>query len=372
VASPYAAYLEQNDAGEFQWDLQKLGRYQHQEGLVSLGVRVRFRLIEAERRLEADLIESELGASEPGDANWELAKKLALCAVTTHVSLVRHYNWVHLAAGGPFAIATRNRLNANHPLRRLLWPHMFSTQLSNQITTKGQMVKGGDFDSIFSFTHAGMCQLFEETYGDYNIGILDPGADAARRGTKNAGFDTPALENREAHFDVMLAHALRYLQLYYGSNDELANDGEYLNWVDELNRLVPNGAHGLLGEEITLLGAARLMAAFMYLGAVEHEILGTGLWNYQMWNQVQPVRIYKNGQRVPIDVYQRLVNANFNLNVSRTQLLEDFSYLALDDKGKEEFIRFRQELLDLQASLDKEPFAYWKMYPNILEANINA
>ena len=372
VASPYAAYLEKCGDGEYQWDFQNLAKYQHHEGLVSLGVRVRFRVIQPEHRLDAYLIESELGTFKPGDANWGLAQKLALCSMTTHASLVRHFNWTHLAAGSAFAIATRNCLNSNHHLRRLLWPHMFATHFSNHITVIGQMVKGGDFDSIFSFTHEGMCKLFEETYEDFDIGILDPGADAERRGTKNAGFDTPALENREAHFDVMHAHALRYLQLYYDSDECLAKDLEFVEWVDALEKLVPNGIRKLLGEKISILGAARLIAGFIYLGAVEHEIVGTGLWNYQMWNQVQPVRIYKNGRQVPLDVYQRLVNANLNLNISRTQLLQDFSYLGLDHKGKDEFRRFRQELLDLQSNLDKMPFAYWKIYPSILEANINA
>ena len=32
------------------------------------------------------------------------------------------------------------------------------------------------------------------------------------------------------------------------------------------------------------------MAAFIYMGTVEHELLGTGLWNYQMWTHVQPVK----------------------------------------------------------------------------------
>ena len=51
-----------------------------------------------------------------------IAQHLALCAATTHLSLVRHFNWVHLcvrAARWPFA--TRNRsAGACTSLRRLL------------------------------------------------------------------------------------------------------------------------------------------------------------------------------------------------------------------------------------------------------------
>jgi hypothetical protein len=301
-----------------------------------------------------------------------MAQKLVLCAVTTHVSLVRHFNWVHLAAGGPLAIATRNSLPANHPLRRLLWPHMYGTQFSNELVTQGQMTLGGDFDSIFSFTQRGMCKLFEETYEDYDIAVLDPARYSQTRGLQDPGFDMPALANRTAHFEVMRAHALQYLSVYYASDAQLQQDTALAAWVGELDQLVPNGVRRLLEDDITIAGTARLIAAFIYMATVEHEILGTGLWNYQMWTHVQPVRLYRDRDREPKDVYQRLVNANFNLNVKRAQLMQDFSYLALDNRGADAFRQFKAALEALQARLEAEPFAYWKMYPNILEANINA
>lgn len=372
VAGPYACFVEKAPEGGYQWDFRKLDRYEHHEGLRSLGVRVLFRVDEPARRLQAAEIECELGVCKPGDANWETAEKIALCAATTLASLVRHFNWVHLAGGAPLAIATRNSLPANHPLRRLLWPHMFGTQYSNELITKGQMVKVGDFETTFSFTHNGMCKLMEETYNEYDITTLDPTLDAQRRGIKDAGFETPALDNRQANFDVMHAHALAYLRLYYSSDQQLSGDASVQSWVDELQRMIPGGVQKVLGSAITIESAARLIAAFIYLAAVEHEILGTGLWNYQMWTHIQPARVYKNGQREPLDVYQRLVNANFNLNVKRAQLLQDFSYLALDDQGAAAFRTFLSELRQLQTKLEQEPFAHWKIYPKNLEANINA
>lgn len=372
VASPYACYVERTSDNGYHWDLRLLDQYEHHKGLRSIGVRVWFRLNEAARRLEATQIDCELGICKPGDESWEQAQKIALCAATTHVSLVRHFNGVHLAAGGPFAIATRNSLPASHPLRRLLWPHMYGTQYSNQIVTKGQMVKGGDFETTFSFTHKGMCKLFADTYDQYDVTVLDPPRDAERRGITSGRFDTLALTNRLELFNVMLAHALRYMRMYYDSDEALRADENFQNWLAELDRLVPNGIRRLSGDVISIESAGRLIAAFIYMATVEHEILGTGLWNYQLWTNVQPVRIYRNGQRETVDVYQRLVNANFNLNVRRARLMQDFSYLALNRKGADAFRLFQYELQLLQSRMEQETFAHWKIYPNILEANINA
>ena len=372
VAGPYAGYLERTPDGDYQWDLRQLARYEHHDGLRSLGLRVLFRYNEPTSKLEAVRIDCELGSCQPTDLTWGPAKQLALCAVTNHVSLVRHFNWVHLAVGGPFALATRNCLDARHPLRRLLWPHMFGTQYSNQIVTKGQMAKGGDFETVFSFTHTGMCELFEDSYQAYDITVLDPERDAERRGLGCAGFDTPSLSNQRAIFDVLHAHAARYLALYYSSDQDLRSDASVVNWLTLLDRLIPNGIRVFRGDEITIAGTARLIAALSYLATVQHDVLGTGLWNYQMWSRVQPVRVYKNGRRTPVDVYQRLVNANFNLNVKRAALMQDFGYLALDAQAAAEFRTFQQELANLQTRLSQEPFAHWKVYPTMLEANINA
>jgi len=249
---------------------------------------------------------------------------------------------------------------------------MFGTQYSNQIVTRGQMAPGGDFETVFSFTHRGMCALFAETYEQFDITVFDPTRDAERRGLHEADFDTPALVNRQAQFDVMHRHVLRYLALYYASDAALANDAAIGRWVQTLDMLVPNGVRPIAGERLTMAGVARLCAALIYMATVEHEIVGTGMWCYQLWTHVQPVRMYEDDRREPLDVYQRLVNANFNLNVHRTQLLEDWSRLALDDQGAAAFRQFRSNLQALAAGLDRTPRAPWMISPSILEANINA
>jgi Lipoxygenase len=373
VAGPYFCYLRRRPEGGYEWDLRDLDNYEYHPGLRKLGVRVLFEVDSATRRLHAVSIEStELGRCTPADPTWEQAIQLALCAVTTHLSLVRHFNGIHLSMVSPFAIATRNVLPAKHCLRILLWPHVWGSHYSNELVTEVLMTKGGDFEDVFSFTHAGMCKLFTDTYNNYNIRAIDPVFDAADHGVRRDEIDLPALDNREAHWDVIHAHTRRYLDLYYPSDADLQNDMAVQAWADELNRLVPNGVEGVLGEKLRVEGLARLVADYIYAGTVEHEVLGTGLWNYQLWTHVQPIRIYQNGQRVPLDVYQRLVNYNFMLNVSRAPLLHDLSYMAGSDAAASAaFSTFLAELAALQVRLKAEEFAYWKMYPSILEVSVN-
>ena len=371
VAGPYSYYLQEAPDGRFEWDFRDLGRYQHHPGLRSLGVRVRFELAEDRQGVSAVEIDCELGVVTPADPSWDEAQRLALAAATTHLSVVRHFNWVHLATVAQSAVATRNCLPPAHRLRRLLWPHVWGSQYSNELVTEVMLMEGGDFESVFSFTHAGLCRLLEETHLDYDIAAFDPYADADRRGLSFAPFDQPSFENRRAHFDVMYTHARRYLHGCYPSDQDLRADGAVVAWVSDLGRRLPGGLGGVVGEELTVAGVARLAAILMHVGTVEHEVMGTGLWNYQVWAHVQPVRVHRDGRRDPLDTYQRLVNYNFMLNVRRAPLRQDLSYLAVDRVGASAFRAFQDDLDELQEAVAKEDHACWRMSPAILEVSVN-
>jgi hypothetical protein len=377
VRGPYACYTRRCADGGFEWDLQSLANFEHHPGLRRLGVRVLFEVDRTQRSLRATRIDSELGTAHFGDERWELASRLALCSVTTHLALVRHFNWLHLAGAAHSAIATRNQLPSNHPLMRLLWPYIYATAQSNHTVTRGQMLPGGDFEAIFSYSFAGMCALFDESHRAHDFGINDPAQDAQARQVLGQGFDTPTEHNLIALFDVMHAHARHYLALYYphaaqGAGTEgLHSDRAVLAWLDELNRLVPNGV-GMTSADLNLDGLARLAARIIYLVSAQHEIAGGFLWNYQVWTHRHPVRVYAGGQPEPLDVYQRLVEANFNLNVRRRALIDDFSSLALDPQGAAAMQRFCHQLEALQCTMDQSPWTAWTLYPRALKVNLNA
>ena len=382
VRGPYAAYTRKctDREGGWEWDLMSLADYEHHAGLRRLGVKVRFECVATQRTLRAVGIDCETGSFKPGDAGWELARELALCSVTTHMALVRHFNGVHLAGSAQLAVATRNCLPVEHPLLRLMWPYIYATQQSNDVVTRGQMLPGGDFEAVFSFTFAGMCRLFDESHRQLDFGMNDPQTDAVARGVLGQGFDTPTETNLAMLFGVMLDHAREYLGLYYphAAGDEgadrtvgLRSDAALCAWLDELNRLMPKGV-GVTRADVTFDSLARLLARCIYLVSVQHEIAGSFLWNYQLWPHRQPVRVYASGQRMPLDVYQRLVNADYNLNVHRRGLIDDFGYLALDGQGAASMQRFAQRMQALQQDMETKPWAVWKLYPRVLKVNINA
>jgi hypothetical protein len=376
VRGPFACYTRRpRKNAPWEWDLRMLDKYEHHPGLVNIGSRVLFREDSARRALQAYRIECALGKIEPNDPEWDQACKIALCAASTHLSLVRHFNWVHLAGGAQLAIATRNSLPTNHSLFRLLWPYIFGTLQSNDMVTRGQMAPGGDFETTFSFTFKGMCDLFDDTYKEYRHSVNDPVTDGNSRHVGGSGFQTPTQDNLEELFKVMHSFVCNYLEIYYPQNPNgtkaIRQDAEVMRWLDELNVRLPNGV-GVSRKDVTWDKLARMLAGQLYLVTVQHEILGSFMWNYQLWTHRQPARIYQDFRPEPLDVYQRLVNANYILNVHRRALIHNFNDLALDDRARAATSRFQSELLELQAKMDSHPRAVWRVYPRGLKVNINA
>lgn len=373
VRGPYACYTRRSAEGGFEWDFSALAAYGVHEGLLPVGATLHFEVDPVQRRLRPAWIATPGGGRvQPGERGWDRAVRVVLCAATTHLSLVRHFNHAHLAAGAHLAVATRNHLAPDHPLRRLLWPYVFATQQSNDMVTRGQMLRGGDFECTFSFTHDAMCRLFDDTHGEHRFTMNDPAVDARERGVLDAGFDTPTEDNLARLFEPMLEHAAEYLRLYWPDDAALAADGALRAWLDDLAQWVPNGV-GLRSATLDHAGLARLVARIIYLVSAQHEIVGGFLWNYQLWTHRQPVRVRCDGdEREPLDVYQRLLNANFNLNVRRRPLMDAFDSLAVDRAGADCLQRFQQRLEALQQAMEREPWAVWKLYPRALKVNINA
>ena len=73
-----------------------------------------------------------------------------------------------------------------------------------------------------------------------------------------------------------------------------------------------------------------------------------------------------------MDVYQRLVNANYNLNVHRRALMYDFSHFALDPVGKRPCRNSSPISPSCRHKWTSKPRAVWRLYPSALNVNINA
>jgi arachidonate 15-lipoxygenase len=371
VQSPYAVFLSRASDGILEMDFTTLGDFEHQQGLRSLGVLVRFSETDDGRLTATEIVSNEYGAVYSDDAGWQASHALAICAATTHMSLTRHFNYVHLVSGNHWELATRNNLPPDHPLYRLLWPHIFNSLFTNYAITAVQMLPDGDFVNMFSFTHDGLMRYYDAMYEAYDIRMTDPEADWERRGLEGSTFSAPSHENLCEMFDITFSHTNRYVNAYYESDGELREDAAVSAWLNDLDSLIPNGLNGALSGGLTREGLARIIAAYIYEGNTIHDLTGTSLWDYQLWVDRNPVRVYTDGRRLPVDVYQRLIVNNFALQIKRAPMLADYGQVALDGRGAALFTQFYEECQALQDRYDETDAGPWRMEPKNLEISMN-
>jgi arachidonate 15-lipoxygenase len=371
LAGPYYGYLTPAGDDRWQWDLRVMGQFEHRPDVYKIGSRVVFERDDANGAFRPVLIECELGEITPSDPRWGTARAIALCALTTHCGLVRHFNGVHLTFGSALAITARNALPADHPLLRLLWPHFYGTQYSNEMATLSQLDPAGDFAQVYSYTLKGLYDTFEQTYPTLRLSDYDPVAYIESSGLRAAGIASKGAADFEAMYAIFEDHARTYLSIYYASDAALAADAAVARWLAAFDDAIPNGLPAWT-KPLTIAALARLVAVLIHVVVVEHELRGSGLWNYQLWTHVHPIRVYRDGRREPLDLYQRLVNCNMTLNTKRAMLLQDFSHLALDERGAGAFRAFQRRLEALGRSFDDDPRQTWRLYPDTLTANMNA
>ena len=149
------------------------------------------------------------------------------------------------------------------------------------------------------------------------------------------------------------------------------------SWLGALDAAIPNGIGAVLADGISRAGLARLIGGYIFEGNTRHDLAGTTLWDYQLWADKNPTRVLRNGKSVGVDVYQRVVNNNFGLQLKRAELLNDYSYLATAQRGAAAFHQFFDECKTLQRKYDDElagldPGATtWCMQPKNLEISMN-
>src|SRR5205085_5147011 len=152
TGGPFAKLLERSKEGEpnpYFIDLRHMNVYPVREGLCRLGCKINFNRVESSLRVAS--IEYQGKHVATGDPDWEITERIALCSLSTHVTVWRHGMQYHVGGLAAIAPITHN-LPANHPVRRLLAAHISETTYTNFHTHLTLRRSGFDVTG-FSFSY---------------------------------------------------------------------------------------------------------------------------------------------------------------------------------------------------------------------------
>lgn len=363
AGGPFAKLLERVDplAPDYVIDLRHFASYEVREGFCQLGSRIRFAAPDG--RLVVTGIEYEGETITPGSRGWDLAERIALAGLNTHVTVWRQGMEYHVGGLAPVPVLTHNLLPPAHPLRRLLAPHVNQTMTTNYHTHLTLRRSGFDVTG-FTFPYQTILRYYDDGAAGFDINRLDVEQDAKRRGIPDS-LDYPYLPQATRYYRLFEVYVRQYIEHYYAAEGLVRADRDILLWFDALDRHIVRGVRSYV-PELTRDSLIKLCTLLMYSLTVGHT--ENSLYSHAVF---MPTTVRRDGVQPSVGEIQNILNFQFLITAPSTLLVSDVSHLALDAPGAEIMRGFRRSLLALQEEMERQPSRHWQLFPNEIEGSVS-
>jgi arachidonate 15-lipoxygenase len=192
------------DAGAYTIGLEALARHPVKPGLEPIGCTVVFETDDDTGELRTRSIVYRNEVVTPSTERWHTAERVALCSLTTHLSVIKHNVYVHLMYLTVSTAVTVNTLGADHPIRRLVH-HCFQTALIGNYEVAQFQIRGEDAFccTLFSYDYETMIAVINDHLDTFDLGLLDPVESAQNRGVVDVDFAYPYHANVMPLWDII-------------------------------------------------------------------------------------------------------------------------------------------------------------------------
>ncbi len=359
------------DADAYTIDLEELGHYPVKRGLCPIGCTVIFKFNTTTQQLETQSILYRGTLYCQKDDEWKRVEQIALCSLNTHVTIIKHNVYIHLAYLTVFTSTTINKLKPTHPIRRLLH-HCFQTVLIGNYEVSQFQIRGKSSycTKLFSYDYNAMIDMVNAYCDRFDIRMMDPILDTEMRQMDHTPFEYPYLDQIKPLWHIIEHYVSEYVDHYYPSDQAVQNDDELSQWYDTLDQLMPGGVK-VYGEALNTDILKRLCASLIHTSTATHDNVNNVVWNYTALNYAIPTMVREDGQLPPVNISFDFLATLIGTFKPFNMLLDGMSLLALDMEGRRMMDRFVENLKARQAEMDKAPFQYHGIYPKHLNYSIS-
>ena len=283
----------------------------------------------------------------------DLAHRAMVAGLHEDVSTFRHNLGIHNVILTDVTIATINRLNARHPVRRVL-QHTFHTLLIGNLENANAHFAGAKSFSVTLFSHDAeqVSAIAAGHLASFDFHDFTPDIQFNRRGTTETSFPYPYRDNVLELWAVNLAYVQEYLALYYPDDDAVRSDAAIFRWADEIDRLLPNPIARPEGG-LTREWVARVCATVIHLSVVEHDILNNVSWDYCTFGFVAPTVVPVSGEQMDtlrsLDMIAVLFVTWRPFNMLFDSHIES---MALDGPGRRVMLGWLDRLREVQERME--------------------
>ena len=362
VGGPFAKLLQGVDpaAGTYAIDLSHMQDYPVREGLMRLGCRINYKTDDGGKLAVTDIVYAG-EAVKPGESRWPLVEEIAKASLVTHVTVWRQGMEYHASGLASFPAPTHN-MPPDHPIRRLLAAHMLDT-ISVSYYTHLTLRRNGFDVTGFTFPIEVLFRYYDDGARDFDLSRLDIRIDRKRRNISDT-LHYPYYEQALRFYNLFESYVREYLLHYYPDEESLARDDPAHIWFESLDRTIINGIRGYV-PTLDRENLIKLCTVVIYSVVVGHE--ENSLWDYAVG---MSSLVHADGLPMTVGEAQCLSNFQFLVCSATSDLMNDFSHLALDAEGARMMRQLQTDLAALQREMEAGPDAYWRLYPSTLKSSV--
>jgi len=363
-----ALYLTTTDEPDADWvvDMTWLYKYDVRPGYERYGAAAFF---DADRNIVRIRWSQGGVVLKPGDDGWEHAKFAWRCSVFVGVTVADHLWGLHMRMGNEVVCATREQLDAEHPLRLLLKPFCFRTIAINHRASAVLVVNRGLPHRAMAFTYEGLAAAL--TVG-YDRGRLEPFPQMLKRNGTAQLADFPFGEDGTALYGVIRDYCEGHLSLYFADDDSVRADSQLMDWWHDLAPIRRD--EGPLQTADQIVDAA---ASFVFSVVGMHEHVGA-LNEYLFDPSKLAPRIHPGAVMGDCQGSILVMMLVAGTGLAQPALLSDFDHLLPKPRraeAKAVLDRFMADLRALSESIDARNTAsehpYNSFNPTYLECSVS-
>ena len=330
----------------FKVDLASLSEVPVRDGNERMGATAHF---DADRNLLSIYVSNDDATYVPGDDLWEHAKWHFRCAVFAYVTIADHLSALHLGVSESTMESSREQLPADHPLRRLLKPHVYLAGQTQTTAVRVLAAQGGIAERLWPFTFEGLAMLLKQ-------GIETTPFEPFPQRLKNSGLANlsdemyPYATDGLALYEVCREYVDNYVEIYF-PGESIVSDAAVQAWWNQLAATVAGGRLGTLQTRGQLVD---LVAQIIFAVSGWHSHVGAN-GRYLADPSFVGGKVRAGSELADIQSTILIYSLDAVTGLYQPKLLDDFTHVYLElhkEKAVEVFQQFQKSLIALGRDID--------------------
>jgi len=246
------------------------------------GARGLFVALGAELLPVAIQLEPGGGVVTPKDGvTWAMARYCLQVADANVHETMEHIGATHMVMEA-VGIAGRRQLGDEHPLRKLLDPHIAGTFAVNDSAKHFLIAPGGIVDRVFAARIDVAVSLVRAAIDRFVLQDCAPAREIRARGMDGAELAFPYGEDVVEVYGAIERFVTSYVRIFYLDDAAVVVDDELRAWVAEVGSPIGGALRGIRPVE-TVAGLVEWMTNIIHIGSAQHAAVNFPQFPYFGW-----------------------------------------------------------------------------------------